>query len=152
MLNYDIRNAKYTYMYHDKTPLYPFGFGLSYTTFEYKDLNISRSTLAAGEELTVSAQITNTGDVAGCEIVQLYVHANSSIDRPIKQLVGFARVELEPGESKTVSMPLKHEQLAYYNDQAHTFDVEDGAVDVYVGASSADIRPVSYTHLRAHET
>lgn len=140
MLNYDIRNAKYTYMYHDKTPLYPFGFGLSYTTFEYKDLNISRSTLAAGEELTVSAQITNTGDVAGCEIVQLYVHANSSIDRPIKQLVGFARVELKPGESKTVSMPLKHEQLAYYNDQAHTFDVEDGTVDVYVGASSADIR------------
>lgn len=140
MLNYDIRDAKYTYMYHDKTPLYPFGFGLSYTTFEYKNLSISSNRLNAGEEVVVSADIVNTGSCAGTEIVQLYVHVNSSIDRPKKQLVGFARVELEPGETVTVEMPLKHEQLAYYNEVEHTFDVEEGAVDIYVAASSADVR------------
>ena len=140
LTNYDIRGAKYTYMYHDKTPLYPFGYGLSYTTYDYNNLSISKNTLNAGEEITVSADITNSGKVAGAEIVQLYAHVNSSLDRPIKQLVGFARVELAPGETKTVTMPLKHEQLAYYNDTNHTFDVEEGTVDILVGASSADIR------------
>lgn len=140
MLDYDIRSAKYTYMYHDKTPLFPFGYGMSYTTYEYKNLNISKNRLAAGEELTVSAAITNTGNRAGAEIVQLYAHANSSIERPLKQLVGFARVELEPGETKTVTIPLKHEQLAYFNEQTNTFDVEEGSVDIYVAASSADVR------------
>lgn len=140
MLEYDIRGAKYTYMYHDKTPLYPFGYGMSYTTFGYKALNISKNKLAAGEEAVVSADITNTGNRAGVEIVQLYAHANSSIDRPKKQLVGFARVELEPGETKTVTIPLKHEQLAYFNETTNTFDVEEGTVDIYVAASSADVR------------
>ena len=140
LTNYDIRRAKYTYMYHDKTPLYPFGYGLSYTTYDYSNLSISKNTLNAGEEITVSADITNSGKVAGAEIVQLYAHVNSNLDRPIKQLVGFVRVELAPGETKTVTMPLKHEQLAYYNDNNHTFDVEEGTVDILVGASSADIR------------
>lgn len=140
LTNYDIRGAKYTYMYHDKTPLYPFGFGMSYTTYNYSNLKVSKQSLAAGEEITVSADITNTGKHAGTEIVQLYVHVNSSIERPIKQLVGFARVELEAGETKTVSIPVKHEQLSYYNETTHTFDVEQGAVDILVGASSADIR------------
>ena len=140
LTNYDIRGAKYTYMYHDKTPLYPFGFGMSYTTYNYSNLKVSKQSLAAGEEITVSADITNTGKHAGAEIVQLYVHVNSSIERPIKQLVGFARVELEAGETKTVSIPVKHEQLSYYNETTHTFDVEQGAVDIFVGASSADIR------------
>lgn len=140
LTNYDIRGAEYTYMYHDKTPLYPFGFGMSYTTYNYSNLKVSKQSLAAGEEITVSADITNTGKHAGAEIVQLYVHVNSSIERPIKQLVGFARVELEAGETKTVSIPVKHEQLSYYNETTHTFDVEQGAVDILVGASSADIR------------
>lgn len=140
LTNYEIRGAKYTYMYHDKTPLYPFGFGMSYTTYNYSNLKVSKQSLAAGEEITVSADITNTGKHAGAEIVQLYVHVNSSIERPIKQLVGFARVELEAGETKTVSIPVKHEQLSYYNETTHTFDVEQGAVDILVGASSADIR------------
>ena len=140
LTNYDIRGAKYTYMYHDKTPLYPFGFGMSYTTYNYSNLKVSKQSLAAGEEITVSADITNTGKHAGAEIVQLYVHVNSSIERPIKQLVGFARVELEAGETKTVNIPVKHEQLSYYNETTHTFDVEQGAVDILVGASSADIR------------
>lgn len=140
MTQYDIRAAKYTYMYHDKEPLYPFGYGMSYTTYGYSNLKISKSNLEIGDSLSVSADITNTGDMAGAEVVQLYIHVNSALERPQKQLVGFARVELQPNETKTVTMPIKHEQLAYYNDDTYTFDVEEGVVDVYVGASSADIR------------
>ena len=128
-----------TYMYHKNTPLYPFGYGLSYTTFEYSNLQLSKSTLEADEEMTVSATIKNTGSRAGWEIVQLYTHCqSSSVERPIKQLAGFARIWLEPGESGTVQIPLKHGQLAYYNEATSTYDVEEGKVDIYVGTSSAD--------------
>ena len=140
MLQYDIRKAKYTYMYHDKEPLYPFGFGLSYTTFGYSDMALSTNRLDAGDSVVVTANITNTGKVAGTEIVQLYTHAQSEIERPLKELKGFARVELEPGETKPVRFVLHHDQLAYFNDLTNTFDVEDGTVDVLIGASSADIR------------
>lgn len=140
MLEYDIRKAGYTYMYHQKEPLYPFGFGMSYTTFEYSNLAIDKATLNKGEEANVTFSITNTGDRDGAEVAQLYIHANSDIDRPIKQLVGFQRVELKAGETKSVTLPIKHEQLAYFNAESHTFDVEQGAVDVMVGASSKDIR------------
>lgn len=140
MLMYDIRKAGYTYMYHEKTPLYPFGYGISYTTYEYSDFTLSASSLGKDETLDASVTITNTGDRAGAEIVQLYAHCNSSIERPKLQLVGFARVELEPGESKTVTMPLAHEQLSYFNTDTQTFDVEEGVVDLYAAASSADLR------------
>lgn len=140
MLNYDIRKAGYTYMYHQKTPLYPFGYGLSYTTYEYSGMSLSADRLGKGEEMTVTATVTNTGSRAGAEIVQLYAHCQSAIDRPKLQLVGFARVELEPGESKTVTIPVKHEQLAYFNTDTQTFDVEEGTVDLHVAASSADLR------------
>lgn len=137
---YDIRKAGYTYMYHTKTPLYPFGFGLSYTTFDYSDFYLSSSRLGKDEELEASVTITNSGKRAGAEVVQLYARCNSKIDRPQLQLVGFTRVELQPGESKTVTMPLKHEQLAYFNTDKQTFDVEDGTVELYAAASSADLR------------
>ncbi len=140
MLQYDIRKGNYTYMYYDKTPLYPFGYGLSYTTFKYSDLSLSGKTLANGDSITVSLNVTNTGKRAGAEIVQLYTHANSAIERPIKELKGFARVELNPGETKSVTMTLHHDQLSYFNADTHTFDVEAGTVDILVGASSADIR------------
>ncbi len=140
MLQYDIRANHYTYMYYDNTPLYPFGFGLSYTTFDYSNLGISQDRLTSGDSLTVTADIKNTGSVAGTEIVQLYVHAQSAIERPQKELKGFARVELAPGETKTVSMTLRHDALAYFNDQTSTFEVEEGTVDILIGASSADIR------------
>ncbi len=140
LTNYNIRSAGYTYMYHTKTPLYPFGYGLSYTTFDYSDFAVSATRLGKGEELEASVTVKNTGDRAGAEVVQLYARCNSKLDRPQLQLVGFARVELEPGESKTVTMPLKHEQLAYFNEQEQTFDVEEGTVDLYAAASSADLR------------
>ena len=128
-----------TYMYHQGTPLYPFGFGLSYTTFQYSDLQLSQRTLDAGEELSVTATIKNTGSRAGWEIVQLYTHCqSSSVERPIKQLAGFARIYLEPGESGTVVMPLRHSQLSYFNEQTNRYEVEEGVVDLYVGTSSAD--------------
>jgi beta-glucosidase len=137
--DYNIHKGR-TYMYYNNAPMYPFGYGMSYTTYEYSDLKISKNKLAAGDSLTVTASISNTGKRAGYEIVQLYVHANSSIERPNKELKDFTRVYLSPGETKTVTMTLKHEQLAYYNDTNNTFDVENGTVDIMVGASSADIR------------
>ena len=140
MLEYDIRKAGYTYMYHTKTPLYPFGHGLSYTTFEYSDFNLSGTRLNKDCEMTATVTVTNTGDRAGAEVVQLYATCKSAIDRPQLQLIGFARVELEAGESKVVSMTFKHEQLAYFNTAKQTFDVEEGNVDIHFAASSADIR------------
>lgn len=140
MMQYDIRKAKYTYMYHDKTPLYPFGFGLSYTTFAYDNLAVSSKHMAAGDSVVITFDVTNTGKLAGAEVAQLYTHAQSDIERPLKELKGFARVELEPGETKTMRLALRHDQLTYFNDQTNTFDVEEGTVDILIGASSADIR------------
>lgn len=140
MMQYDIRKAKYTYMYHDKTPLYPFGFGLSYTTFAYDNLAVSSKHMAAGDSVVITFDVTNTGERAGAEVVQLYTHAQSEIERPLKELKGFARVELDAGETKTVRLALRHDQLSYFNDQTNTFDVEEGTVDILIGASSADIR------------
>lgn len=140
MLNYDIRSAGYTYMYHKGTPLYSFGHGLSYTTFEYSGLTLSSDRLIKDGEITATATITNTGTRAGADVVQLYARCRSSIDRPQMQLVGFARVELEPGQSTTVTIPLRHEQLAYFNAATQTFDVEEGTVDIMLAASAADIR------------
>ena len=140
MMQYDIRKAKYTYMYHDKTPLYPFGFGLSYTTFAYDNLAVSSKHMAAGDSVVITFDVTNTGKLAGAEVAQLYTHAQSDIERPLKELKGFARVELDAGETKTVRLALRHDQLSYFNDQTNTFDVEEGTVDILIGASSADIR------------
>ena len=140
MMQYDIRKAKYTYMYHDKTPLYPFGFGLSYTTFAYDNLAVSDKHLTAGDSVVITFDVTNTGKLAGAEVAQLYTHAQSDIERPLKELKGFARVELDAGETKTVRLALRHDQLSYFNDQTNTFDVEEGTVDILIGASSADIR------------
>ncbi len=140
MLRYDIRKAGYTYMYHAKTPLYPFGYGLSYTTFEYSDCALSAPRLVKDGTLEASLKVTNTGDRKGAEVVQLYATYKSALDRPKSQLVGFARIELEPGESAEVMMPVRHDQLAYYNTVTNTFDVEEGQVDIHFAASSADIR------------
>ncbi len=139
--SYDIDKAKLTYLYHDKTPLYPFGYGLSYTTYDYSNMQLSTADLAKDGTVTVTAEITNSGNVDGAEIVQLYARVNSSaVSRPIKQLVGFARVELKAGETKTVEIPMRHEQLCYFNTATNTYDVETGSVDLMLGASSADIR------------
>ena len=140
MQQYDIRKGHYTYMYHQQEPLFPFGYGLSYTTYEYSNLSLSSQRLGKGETLTVSFDVKNTGERDGDETVQLYTHAQSLLERPQKELKGFDRISLKAGETKHVEIPLSHDQLCYFNEQTNTYDVEEGTVDVMIGASSADIR------------
>ncbi|MGA2408716.1 MAG: glycoside hydrolase family 3 C-terminal domain-containing protein [Bacteroidales bacterium] len=140
MNDYDIKNNR-TYMYFNGTPLYPFGYGLSYTNFEYSNLHLSSSSLSQGDSLQVTADIKNTGKIAGDEVVQFYVHIISQTNlRPLKELKGFETVHLQSGETKSVSFYLRHDALSYYNVKYRTFDVENGKVEILIGASSADIR------------
>jgi beta-glucosidase len=144
MMDYNIRHGK-TYMYFKGEPLYPFGFGLSYTTFKYANLRTSTPQVAKSGEVTVSVDVTNTGSRAGDAVVQLYVkHLASKVERPEKQLKGFKRVTVAPGETKTVEIPLKASQLAYWDEKTKDFRVETEPVRLMAGGSSADL-PASAT-------
>ncbi|MBD0382768.1 glycoside hydrolase family 3 C-terminal domain-containing protein [Paenibacillus sedimenti] len=131
------------YRYYDTKemePLFPFGFGLSYTQFEYSDIRADRSAIKDHETVTVQVTVKNTGERAGKEIVQLYVKdVQSSVIRPQKELKGFQKVELQPGEQKTVTFVLDKRAFAYYNVQIGDWHVESGAFDLLVGKSSRDI-------------
>ena len=128
------------YVSVDASPLYPFGHGLSYTSFGYSDFALARTAVAAGETLDVSVKITNTGGVAGEEVVQLYVQDEyASLPRPVQELKGYVRVALAPGESRDVTFHLPVDQLAFYDADLNLV-VESGSFKVMVGASSADIR------------
>jgi beta-glucosidase len=140
MMDYDIRHGR-TYMYFKGVPLYPFGFGLSYTTFRYTNIKTDAPVLARDGTVTVSVDVTNVGHVTGDTVVQLYVrHLKSKIEWPGKQLEGFKRVSLAPGEMKTVEIPLKASQLAWWNAAHQGFEVETTPVSLMVGESAADIR------------
>lgn len=132
------------YRYYDEkhiAPLFPFGFGLSYTTFSYSPLSLSAQEIGPEDTLQVAVDVTNTGQRAGKETVQLYVRdVEASLQRPEKELKAFAKVHLEPGESKTVTLSLAREALAYYDDLAHKWVAEAGEFEVLVGTSSQDIR------------
>ena len=122
------------------TPLFPFGHGLSYTTFEYGAPTVSAKKTADGA-VSVSVPVANTGTVAGAEVVQFYVSdPEASVDRPVKELKGFCKVWLEPGETKSVSVDLTRASLSYFDAGKHSWTAEPGRFDVLVGASSADIR------------
>ena len=143
------------YRYYDsaqKPVCFPFGFGLSYTRFAYHDLQLSRSALREGEGLSLQVTITNTGRRAGAESFQVYVRApQGPAYRPEKELKGFGKVFLEPGESKTVTVQLDSRAFAYYNPLIHDWYVASGSYRVLVGASSRDIRleaPVEVASLR----
>ena len=137
---YDITKG-FTYMYLNGEPLFPFGHGLSYTTFEYGNLNLSSARIKADGKVNVSLEVANTGKLAGDEVVQLYVHqVKSSVKRPAKELRGFQRIGLQPGEKKLVTFTLPAEKLAFWDEQTHGFVVEPGVYDVMIGASSADVR------------
>jgi beta-glucosidase len=140
MMDYNIRNGR-TYMYFKDEPLYPFGYGLSYTTFEYSNLKTSAPTLARDGSTTVSVDVENTGKRAGDEVVQLYVkHIDSQVSRPTQELKGFKRVHLQAGERKTVEIPLPVKRLAYWDISAKAWHVERDRIEIRVGGSSADIR------------
>ena len=145
MLEYNIDDWGYTYMYYGRgtggnvarqaqKPMYPFGYGLSYTTFQYSEPAISRT--------SVSCTVTNTGSRKGAEVVQVYASFPGSAvsHRPTRKLIGFDRVELEPGESQTVTIPVNDRELAYYDDDTHTWQVEAGTVNISISASSDDHR------------
>jgi len=128
--------------YRDLTtqPLFPFGYGLSYTTFQLTDLQLSAKEATAHDTITVSVTVQNTGSRSGSEVVQLYAHdVVGSVSRPVKQLVGFERVRLEPGEARTIAFSLPIEALAFY-DQDMNYQVEPGTIEVLIGMSSADVK------------
>ena len=140
MMDYDIRHGR-TYMYFKGDPLYPFGYGLSYSTFAYANLKTSSKELASDGSITVSVDVTNTGSQTGDEVVQLYVkHLKSKVERPGEELKGFQRVTLKPNETKTVQIPLKASTLAYWDEKQARFKVEAEPVSVMVGSSSKDIK------------
>jgi beta-glucosidase len=133
ILDYDIIKSDRTYQYFKGRPLYPFGYGLSYTTFRYG----APKRVDGGYEVA----ITNTGKRAGDEVVQLYTHQRASRDKqPLKQLKAYARVSLKPGETKTVRLKVRPSDLAHWDVTRSKWVVESGTYDVLVGASSTDIR------------
>jgi beta-glucosidase len=140
MMDYDIRHGR-TYMYFKGEPLYPFGYGLSYTTFRYANLKVSSAKVASDGTITISVDVTNTGNRAGDEVVQLYVkHLKSKVERPIEELKGFQRVTLRPNETKTVQIQLKASTLAFWDEKQSQFKVETEPVKLMIGSSSIDVR------------
>ncbi len=132
------------YRYFDKKnvePQFPFGYGLSYTKFDYSDLKVSAGGMASGKPAEVSVRVRNSGSRAGAEVVELYIHdGHSSVDRPVQELKGFQRVNLAPGESKMVHFTLDKNATAFYSTAKKDWVTESGQFDVLVGASSRDIR------------
>ena len=132
------------YRYFDKQkvePLFPFGYGLSYTKFDYSGLKVSPNQVAPGKPVEVSFSVRNSGSRAGAEVVELYVHdGHSSVDRPIKELKGFRRINLAPGEMKDLHFTLDRSAMAFYSTAKKDWVTEPGQFDVLVGTSSRDIR------------
>ncbi|MBC7888227.1 MAG: glycoside hydrolase family 3 C-terminal domain-containing protein [Ferruginibacter sp.] len=140
MMDYNIRNGR-TYMYFKGEPLYPFGYGLSYTSFTYANFKLNSKTLPSNGEILLSADITNTGKISGDEVIQLYIqHLHSIVDRPHKELKAFQRTSLKPGEKKTVQLKVKAVDLRYWDENTHRYILEFDKIKLMVGNSSADIK------------
>ncbi len=136
----DTSNGR-TYEYFKGQTRYPFGYGLSYTSFKYSNLQLSSHALTADDALNATVTVTNTGAKAGTDLVQLYVNqpnAPASLQRPLKRLEGFQRVTLDPGASTTVTIPVKISDLAFWDDQANKWSVDDGTYGIQLSESSAD--------------
>jgi len=140
MMDYDIRHGR-TYMYFKGEPLYPFGFGLSYTNFEYSNMRFSSDRLPANGSVTVSVEVKNTGKMTGDEVVQVYVeHPQSKVDRPRRELRGFQRVTIAAGEKRKVEIPLEGASLAWWNEKRAAFEVEEEPLTVVVASSAVHSR------------
>ena len=140
ILDYNIRNGK-TYLYDKNKPLFAFGHGLSYTIFEYRNLKLNQPTIKNGETVNISVDVKNTGAMNSDEVVQLYISfPDSKVSRPIKALKAFKRVNVPAGQSITVTLSLKADELKYWSDTQHAFALEPGKIKLSIGASSEDIR------------
>lgn len=139
--DFDIINGKRTYMYFEGKPLYPFGYGLTYTSFQYSNLRLSSSGMKNSGQVTVSVEVKNTGTVASDEVVQLYVkELQPKVKRPSKELKGFDRIHLLPGARRTVKFNLPARELAYWDQKRSGFYVKPGHYRIMIGRSSADIQ------------
>jgi beta-glucosidase len=128
-------------MYFDSPVLYPFGHGLSYTTFEYSQLKLSNEKIKRNGEIEIQFSVQNTGNYKGDEVVQVYVSdLEASVKVPVRQLKRFQRITLEPRESKTVKFTLPASELSFYDIKSNDFIVEPGAFEIQIGSSSGDIR------------
>jgi len=141
------------YRYYDKRSMavcFPFGHGLSYTTFAYSDLKLSSNAIAENDTVTVSVKITNTGECFGKEIVQLYVHnPDGMVIRPVRELRNFAKVALAPGQTKEVTFTLDRRAFAYFNENIDDYAVESGDYTIELGSSSRDIRCIAQLQVQA---
>jgi beta-glucosidase len=138
--DYDIIQGNRTYLYFDGEPLFPFGYGLTYATFRYDGLKLSSDHISASQSISIYADVTNTGSRESDEVVQLYVHARKSrVKRPNKELKGFERIHLRPGEKVKVAFTLRAEDLALWDVTREKWTVESGVYDLMLGRSSADI-------------
>ena len=140
------------YDYKDMDVLFPFGHGLSYTTFSYSDLKLYAKNITDRDSLTLSVTVRNTGHVAGREVVQLYVRdCESSVVRPVKELKGFEKIELAPGESKVIVFTLDKRAFAFYSEKTHDWFVESGNFEIMIGSSSRDIKLSSMIHVESSD-
>ncbi|HLO59263.1 MAG TPA: glycoside hydrolase family 3 C-terminal domain-containing protein [Bacteroidales bacterium] len=138
ILDYNLRDGR-TYMYDKHTPLFPFGYGLSYTTFEYSPIQTDKKAIRDGQTLNVTFRLKNTGNADGEEVVQLYAsYPGSKVERPIKQLRAFRRVFVPKGQTVEVTLPLKAEDLKYWDVNSNSFVLEKGNVHFFIGGSSVD--------------
>ena len=147
--DYDITKGR-TYWFFDKPVIYPFGYGLSYTSFDLENLELSTSSLTMSQDIDFSARVTiqNTGDVAGDEVVQLYIRdIESEVIQPKKRLKRFKRVSLKPGESKTLSFNLSQKDFQYWKETDKDWSIEPGEFEIQVGVSSEDIKLRSHIKL-----
>jgi beta-glucosidase len=140
MTEYDISKG-FTYMYFGGKPLFAFGHGLSYTSFDYSNLKFSPAQVPGSGTVQIQVDVKNTGQRAGDEVAQLYIHnRDSKVFQPRKQLQGFERISLQPGESKTVRFSISVEQLSYWDENKHQYTINPGTFEVMVGGSSDDAR------------
>jgi beta-glucosidase len=132
--------------------LFPFGYGLSYTTFTYGEVTLDRSVMSLHDTLRVSVPVTNTGTREGAEVVQLYIRDKAaSLTRPVKELKGFQKIKLKPGETRTVVFAITREHLSFYNQNLQ-WVCEPGDFEVMVGGNSADVRARTFTVNEATKT
>jgi len=140
MMDYNIRDGR-TYMYFKGEPLYPFGYGLSYTTFAYSNFKLNNKVIKSKGEAIVTFDITNTGKRTGDDVAQLYIqHLHSVVVRPKKELKAFERITLQPGQRKTIQLKFKANDLRYWDENLHRYVLENDQIKLMLGTSSSDIK------------